>query len=355
MIFLSYSRDDSETVDRLVHGLEVAGHSVWIDRKDVTGGDEWRGKIVRAVKTSHTVVVVLSPNSAQSRNVRREINLAANAEKRIVPVIIEPVSIPEELEYDLVGLQWVRLDENFDEGFERLLIALGPPDESAVPEQTQSSHVSLPEELVHDLGSPSAERRVSAISKLHELLDGEDEALATEARIELERIRQEDSDPMVKGAAAGALGASVAEALPTAAEATPSGTGQASEAETETPPELIPSVVVRLSARPAEAVEGEAVKWTVTVRNDGDDVLRQVTVTRGSQLLKDPFDLEPGRWRRFTFWETYVAGSDQTETVKAIGTGSSGESVDYVIARTMKVRAPAAAPVRSTGPRHDPG
>ncbi len=38
-IFISYSRLDREFVDRLIEALEQRGFDIWVDRKDIGGGN----------------------------------------------------------------------------------------------------------------------------------------------------------------------------------------------------------------------------------------------------------------------------------------------------------------------------
>lgn len=125
-IFVSYSRKDSAFVDRLISELEKAGHEVWIDRTDIKSGEQWRRQIVAAIDDSDIFLAMLSPNSVTSDNVRRELDLAEEAKKRVIPIIIEPTSIPEEMRYQLVGLQWLDMSDDFGAGFSQLLAIVGP-------------------------------------------------------------------------------------------------------------------------------------------------------------------------------------------------------------------------------------
>jgi sulfatase modifying factor 1 len=126
-IFVSYSRRDLEAVDRLGGRLEAAGHSVWIDRKDMAGGDQWRLQIVEAIESADAFLVALSPRAAQSVNVRKELDLAESAGVKVIPLIIEPVTIPPQMKYQLAGLQRVNLAEDYESQFESLLSTLGLP------------------------------------------------------------------------------------------------------------------------------------------------------------------------------------------------------------------------------------
>jgi hypothetical protein len=89
-LFLSYSRGDAQQADEWVEGLERFGHRVWIDRAGIRGGEQWKATIVRAIEEADALVLLLSPSSARSDNVRREIDLAVAAKKLIVPIEIAP-------------------------------------------------------------------------------------------------------------------------------------------------------------------------------------------------------------------------------------------------------------------------
>ena len=75
-VFLSYARKDLAFVDRLVPDLESRGHVVWRDVSDLAGGDTWRAGISEAIRRSDVVIVVVSPDSARSRNVAKELSVA---------------------------------------------------------------------------------------------------------------------------------------------------------------------------------------------------------------------------------------------------------------------------------------
>jgi hypothetical protein len=106
-IFISYSRRDTETVDRIAGSLTDSGLDVWIDRQDIKAGNQWRVQIVQAIDTSDAFVLILSPSSIASDNVRKEIDLAQDSGRTIFAVMLEPVKLPAEIRYQLAGLQFV--------------------------------------------------------------------------------------------------------------------------------------------------------------------------------------------------------------------------------------------------------
>ncbi|HEU4690541.1 MAG TPA: toll/interleukin-1 receptor domain-containing protein [Vicinamibacterales bacterium] len=125
-LFLSYSRSDARIVRRLVDALDDAGYDVWIDRSEIRGGTAWPSEIVDAIDAAAAVLVALSPNSMQSSNVVKEMGLANEAKKLVLPVWIERTTVSKELKYYLIDIQQVDLATDFAAGLEELLTALEP-------------------------------------------------------------------------------------------------------------------------------------------------------------------------------------------------------------------------------------
>ena len=106
-IFISYSRRDTETVDQIAGSLNDSGLDVWLDRHDIKAGNQWRVQIVEAIDTCEAFVLMLSPHSAASDNVRKEIDLAQDAGRTIFAILLEPVKLPATIRYQLAGLQFI--------------------------------------------------------------------------------------------------------------------------------------------------------------------------------------------------------------------------------------------------------
>lgn len=107
-VFISYSRRDTETVEKIITELEAAGIEVWIDREAIKPGQQWRKQIVEGIDTADAFILNLSPNSAASENVLKELNLAEEAlEPFILPVMLTETNIPNEMRYQLAGTQFI--------------------------------------------------------------------------------------------------------------------------------------------------------------------------------------------------------------------------------------------------------
>ncbi|HEX6271015.1 MAG TPA: toll/interleukin-1 receptor domain-containing protein [Anaerolineales bacterium] len=121
-VFTSYSRRDTEIVDTVVGEMTRAGIDVWLDRADIKAGNTWRVQIVEAIDTCAAFVLMLSPNSAASDNVRREIDLSQDSGCTIFAMMLEPVKIPAAIRYQLAGLQFIDVQMlGFDKAVSQLI------------------------------------------------------------------------------------------------------------------------------------------------------------------------------------------------------------------------------------------
>jgi hypothetical protein len=92
--FISYSRKNSDFAVRLAKDLKAAGIDVWLDQLDIPTGARWDDEIEKALDQSSIFLIVLSPESIQSQNVKDEVGYAIDAGKRILPVTVENCNIP---------------------------------------------------------------------------------------------------------------------------------------------------------------------------------------------------------------------------------------------------------------------
>jgi len=92
-VFFSYVPKDEDFARSLSTQLMKRGLRVWMAEDQVFPGDNvWR-RIGEALESSRAMVVLLSPDSVQSENLRREIEFALgnpNYEGRVFPVVVRP-------------------------------------------------------------------------------------------------------------------------------------------------------------------------------------------------------------------------------------------------------------------------
>ncbi len=86
-VFISYSRDDLAFADQLDASLQLGGFDTTIDRRGISGGEDWKARLSALIRDADTVVFVLSPSSAQSEVCAWEVDEAVRLGKRIIPVV----------------------------------------------------------------------------------------------------------------------------------------------------------------------------------------------------------------------------------------------------------------------------
>lgn len=118
-IFISYSRKDSKQALSLAERLRSAGISVWIDQHGLEAATSWSKEIVEAIESAKVFIILLSGSSLASKNVVKELSIASESERSILPIELEPTSIPAEFKYQLAGLQRAQYSD-----FEALIRAL---------------------------------------------------------------------------------------------------------------------------------------------------------------------------------------------------------------------------------------
>ena len=85
-VFISYKSDDRTDVQRLVVGLRAHDLAVWWDQ-DIPPGAPWEATIERELKDAVATIVVWSPRSVASENVKAEARWARR-EGRLVQVFV---------------------------------------------------------------------------------------------------------------------------------------------------------------------------------------------------------------------------------------------------------------------------
>lgn len=98
-VFISYSSKDKASADAIVAGLEQKGVRCWVAPRDLTPGISWGKGIADAIEASEVMVVILSENSNQSKQVAREVERPVTKEVSVIPFRIENFDPTGEMAY----------------------------------------------------------------------------------------------------------------------------------------------------------------------------------------------------------------------------------------------------------------
>ncbi|HAH97907.1 MAG TPA: hypothetical protein DCO70_01130, partial [Verrucomicrobiales bacterium] len=124
-VFISYAAKDRDRVLGLVKRLRDAGVTVWIDQAGIDVSTMWSQEIVNAIRDCKVMLLSISPHSTESENVVKELALASERKKPIIPVYLEPADIPGTMEYQLAGIQRVEyFADNEDAAFRAMVRSL---------------------------------------------------------------------------------------------------------------------------------------------------------------------------------------------------------------------------------------
>ena len=176
-IFISHASNDDDFVKALRTALEESGLIVWVDSRNLRGGDKLAPEIQNAIAQARQVIVVLSHNTINSPWVRREIQQAIQVEKlrkddgyRVIPLLlpgVQPSALQLWFDEEPVGVKVELKTYRVNEAMLAILAALGerlPTDHQPAPKA-----VSQPlEELVLKLTDPHIDT-----------IDGKRRAMAT--------------------------------------------------------------------------------------------------------------------------------------------------------------------------------
>jgi len=110
-VFISYSNFDREKAIKLAGKLRANGISVWIDEANLSAASQWSSEIVKGIEGCKVFLILLSHNSFASHNVIKELSLASEEKKHIIPIDLETVELTHEVKYQLAGIQRVPYSE----------------------------------------------------------------------------------------------------------------------------------------------------------------------------------------------------------------------------------------------------
>ncbi|RUP32987.1 MAG: TIR domain-containing protein [Mycolicibacterium sp.] len=135
-VFISHASADARAAIALVDDLERAGISCWIAPRDILPGRDYATEIVNAIRRSSVVLLLVSAHSNQSEHCLRELEIAVNADAKLLPLRLDSAPLSPGFEYRLSTIQWTTLTGNAgSQGVAATLVTMGasartvsPPD-----------------------------------------------------------------------------------------------------------------------------------------------------------------------------------------------------------------------------------
>jgi hypothetical protein len=114
-VFISYSNHDMEVAQRVCNYLEHRAVACWLAPRDVLAGKNFGAAIVAAIETCKVVVVIFSSSANSSKQVIREVKIADDYEKAVIPLRIEHVTPNKDLAYFLGSAHWIQVTDRSEQ------------------------------------------------------------------------------------------------------------------------------------------------------------------------------------------------------------------------------------------------
>lgn len=113
-VFISYSRKDTATADRICAAFDRAGISYFIDRQGIAGGMEFPQVLADAIEESTLFLFLASENSYQSKFTNNEVLYAFNEKpsNSLLPYVIDGSRLPKSLRFSFASINVRNIEEH---------------------------------------------------------------------------------------------------------------------------------------------------------------------------------------------------------------------------------------------------
>jgi hypothetical protein len=116
-VFLSYSSRHEEDAQELATALRSRGAKVWTARERLKPGESISRAIEGALDDADSFVILIGPDLPQ--NVLHEVSLAKSRGIKIIPVLLQPVQLPS----DLQDIKYVDLTKGKEQALKDVVAA----------------------------------------------------------------------------------------------------------------------------------------------------------------------------------------------------------------------------------------
>ena len=120
-VFISYAKKDyiapdggaipGNCIDQVIHALQEAGITYWLDREQLAGGETYAERIARNIKECDVFLFLSSEAANASEWTRREIGTAVTQGKRIIPVRLDNSPYDDAVNLYLSSIQYIDAKE----------------------------------------------------------------------------------------------------------------------------------------------------------------------------------------------------------------------------------------------------
>lgn len=121
-IFISFADRDRKVAERLLSFLENHGLSCFFAPRNIQPGHGWQQSLSAEIELCSLMVLVLSSNTGQSQHVLREVDLAVDQHKPVLPIRVDKSKATGGLDYLLRPFQLLQASKSLRESELKLLL-----------------------------------------------------------------------------------------------------------------------------------------------------------------------------------------------------------------------------------------
>jgi hypothetical protein len=126
LVFISHAREDDAFARELCQVLESSSIDTWLDVVDIAEGAKWDDQAQNGLNKSWAMVVIVSPASMDSNEVKNEINYAESMHFPIIPLLYRDCDGSDVYErlYRIARNNWIEVKEDQAQVMQRCADAL---------------------------------------------------------------------------------------------------------------------------------------------------------------------------------------------------------------------------------------
>lgn len=148
-IYICYSKKDFELARRITRIIESVGYSYFIDYEGIYFGDNFFQKISDAIEGCKIFVLLLSKNTYQSKFSLKELYMAHDLGKNILPIYIDDFRVPDSfefLQYIYNHLKYVDLPDFENKLLKEIALILGENSHKTITAEQRRMNIKAAEE-----------------------------------------------------------------------------------------------------------------------------------------------------------------------------------------------------------------
>lgn len=119
-VFISYSHNDKTLADAICSNLERAGIRCWYYQRDHVAGRNYAGELTSSIRDARIYLLILTDSALASAPVLKELSLAADMGRVILPFRVTEKQLTDDMRYYLNAVNWIdamspELQDHIDE------------------------------------------------------------------------------------------------------------------------------------------------------------------------------------------------------------------------------------------------